>query len=289
MEGISIKKILRDLDDYASKWNLTNYQIIPSYSANLIFKCFSETFGNVVLKIGDPSSGEILKEFNTLCQYNGSKFCRVFNADIENGVILEECVLPGNPLRDENSLEKRLSVFCPLYKGLHFAPTQAELYPTYTEWVNRITDYMSKRQDCKELYLHMKKARDIYLSLSTLYTQKVLLHGDLHHDNILLGKDGGYVIIDPKGVIGDPIFDVPRFILNEFGEEKDKLTYKKINYIICFLEKNLNIPDNIIRQCLYVKTLMAVCWCIEDGEEYAGFTKDIALAEAILNSCWVNT
>lgn len=67
----------------------------------------------------------------------------------------------------------------------------------------------------------------------------MLLHGDFHHDNILLGNDGEYIIIDPKGVIGDPVFDIARFILNEFDDEITTELYKKINHIISILEKNL--------------------------------------------------
>jgi streptomycin 6-kinase len=234
------EKVLRDIETYADKWALSSFQLIPSYSANLIFICYSGKFGNVVLKIGNPSFGGIFTEFNTLCEYNGRRFCKVFEADIENGVMLEECVQPGHPLRDESSLEKRLSIFCSLYKGLHITPANAEIYPAYTQWVGRITEYMSKRQDCKELYLYMKKAKDICLSVSTAYSQKMLLHGDFHHDNILLGNHGEYIIIDPKGVIGDPVFDVPRFILNEFGDEITTELYKKINDIICILEKKLH-------------------------------------------------
>ena len=281
------KKVLRDIETYADKWTLTSFQLIPSYSANLIFICYSENFGRVVLKIGNPSFREIFTEFNTLCEYNGRRFCRVFDNDIENGVILEECVQPGNSLREESSLDKRLSVFCSLYKGLHIMPIKAEIYPTYTEWVCRITEYMSKRQDCKELYLYMKKAKDICLSVYTLYSQKMLLHGDFHHDNILLGKDGEYIIIDPKGVIGDPVFDIARFILNEFGGEITTELYKKINHIICILEKSLNIPDYILKQCFYVETTMGVCWSVEDGstpEEYKKLLENVAFAETILNT-----
>lgn len=274
-------KVLRDIEVYADKWALTSFHFIPSYSANLVFRCDSKHFGRSVLKIGNPS-GEIVKEFNTLLQYNGRKFCRVFDADMENGVLLEACVQPGTPLRAENSLDKRLSVFCSLYKGLHIPPAKAELYPTYTEWVDRITEYMSKREDCKELFLHMQKARDICLSVSSLYSEKVLLHGDFHHDNILLAEDEEYVMIDPKGVIGDPVFDVPRFILNEFGEEKGTEAFNRINYIIGVFEKELHIPNSILRQCLFVETLMGVCWCVEDGEDFFDVKKDVALAEAIL-------
>jgi streptomycin 6-kinase len=280
------EKALKNIETYADKWNLTSFQFIPSYSANLVFICYSKGFGDAVLKIGNPTSREISTEFNTLCEYNGYRFCKVFKADIENGVILEEYVRPGKPLREEASLDKRLSVFSSLYKGLHIMPAAAEIYPTYTGWVSRITEYMSRRQDCKELYRHMKKAEELCFWISDRYPQKLLLHGDFHHDNILLGNDGDYKIIDPKGVVGDPVFDVPRFILNEFGDEITDELYKKINYIVGFLEKELNIPNHIIRACLYVETAMGHCWSVEDGatpEEYPRLLKYVDFAEEILN------
>jgi streptomycin 6-kinase len=280
-------KVLQDIEVYADKWSLTSFKLIPSYSANLVFTCHSKNFGSAVLKIGNPTFREVFTEFNTLLEYKGRGFCRVFDSDIEKGVILEECIQPGKPLRDESSIEKRLSVFCSLYKGLHITPAKAEIYPTYVGWVSRITEYMSKRQDYKELYLHMKKAEEICLSISELYTQKLLLHGDFHHDNILLGSGEKYVIIDPKGVIGDPVFDIARFILNEFDDEITTELYKKIKDIIGSLEKELNIPEVILKQCLYVETSMAMCWCVESGatpEEYHQLIKTVEFAEAILNS-----
>lgn len=278
-------KVLRDIEEYADKWRLTSFQFIPSYSANLIFRCCSETFGNAVLKLGNPAFREIFTEYSTLCEYNGGRFCKAFDADIDNGVILEEDVRPGIPLRKESSLDKRLAVFCSIYKGLHIMPANAEIYPAYLEWVGRITEYMSTRHDCKELYGYMKKAKEICLSVSSIYSQQMLLHGDLHHDNLLLGRDGQYFIIDPKGVIGDPVFDVPRFILNEFGDEITPELFKKINDIIGILEQNLNLPNEIIRQCLYVETAMGACWSAEDSsipEKYPKLIKDVAFAESLL-------
>lgn len=146
---------------------------------------------------------------------------------------------------------------------------------------------MSKREDCEELYLHMKKAKEICLAVSSSYPLKMLLHGDFHHDNILLSENETYVIIDPKGIIGDPVFDVPRFILNEFEEKKSPELHDKIMEIISTLEKRLNIPNEIIKQCLYVETAMGMCWCAEDGstpEEYARLLRDVAFAEAIMNT-----
>lgn len=280
-------KVLRDIAVYADQWKLSSLQLVASYSANLVFRCYSENYGNVVLKIGNPLFGEIVTELNTLYEYAGGRFCRVFDADIENGIILEECVQPGISLREESSLEQRLSIFCSLYSGLHKTPANAAIYPTYIEWVCRITDYMSKRQDCTDLYAYMQKAKDMCLAVANLYSQKLLLHGDLHHDNILLGDAGQYRIIDPKGVIGDPVFDVPRFILNEFEDEITAELYKKINAILCNLEEKLTIPQDILKQCLYIETTMGACWSVEDGsppDHYPSLMERVAFADSILNS-----
>jgi Streptomycin 6-kinase len=278
-------KLIRNIAIYADKWDLSGLRFVPSYSVNCIFICHSKSFGNAILKIGNPCR-ETLTEFNTLCEYSGRRFCKVFDSDIDNGVIIEERIEPGSTLRDEKSLHVRLDVFCSLYNGLHIESDKAEIYPTYTGWVSRITEYMSRRQDCKELYLYMKKAEDICLAVSSKYSKKILLHGDFHHDNILLGNEGKYIIIDPKGVIGDPIFDVPRFILNEFEEDKNVEFYKKINTILNVFEQRLNIPDEVLRQCLYIETVMAECWNVESGspsEEYPRLLNNVAFVETILN------
>jgi streptomycin 6-kinase len=285
--GDFYEKIVRDLETYAVKWSLSDIQLIPSYSASLVFQCRSVGYGKAVLKFGNPAYGGIRTECSMLLQYNGNRFCKVLEADMENAVLLERCVEPGIPLRDESSLEKRLSVFCSLYQGLHMEPDGTAHYPSYTEWVGRITEYMSKKDDAPELYSHMQKAREICLSVAAEYPGQMLLHGDLHHDNILLDYNGQYVIIDPKGVTGDPVFDIPRFILNEFGDDITPELFYKLKGIAEHLAQELDIPVRIIKQCLYVETAMGKCWQVESGakpEEYAGLLEHLALAERILNS-----
>lgn len=257
-------KVLRDIETYSKKWNLEILQMVDYYSVNCIFECRSEHFGDAILKICNPGK-EVFTEFNTLLEYDGKRFCRVYISDVENGIILEERIHPGIQLRNEQSLEKRLSVFSSLYKGLHIEPKNPAIYPTYMEWVSRITDYMSRQKDFKELYFYMKKAESICYSLNDLYSKKMLLHGDFHHDNILLNDKNEYSIIDPKGVIGDPIFDVPRFILNEFEDTITDDLCRKIVNIINYFEKSLGIPNEIIKQCLFVEMAMANCWNVESG------------------------
>ena len=59
----------------------------------------------------------------------------------------------------------------------------------------------------------ISKAKQLRDALLASAEKTVLLHGDLHHENILKHGDG-WLIIDPQGFIGDPVFEVCAFILN---------------------------------------------------------------------------
>ena len=72
---------------------------------------------------------------------------------------------------------------------------------------------------------------------------QILLHGDLHHWNILSDADRGWMAIDPKGVIGASCLDVGRFINNAmgFGEtagEKRKILLEAVAVFSAVLGEN---------------------------------------------------
>jgi len=274
-----LNRLSSDMDTYVQRWELERIRFIPSYSINCVFRCSSRRYGDAVLKMGTLGK-EIYTEYHALREYNGRRFCRVYDADLDNGVILEELIQPGTSLWNESTLESRLSILVELYKGLHIEPADYLRYPSYMQWISRITAYMSEREDGQELYLHMERAKQLCEDISESYTSSMLLHGDLHPDNILLGQDGKYVIIDPKGVVGDPIFDLGQFMINEYEDTITDTLVKKMNAMINFLALKLDIPSNILRSCLYIQTCMSECWCVEDGA--APSLERVELAEKIL-------
>ncbi len=83
----------------------------------------------------------------------------------------------------------------------------------------------------------------------------------------MLNKCGKYSIIDPKGVIGPRIFDIPRFVLNELDENLNKTGKRHILYVINELSKALNYDEKDIKKLFFMETMFANIWCIEDGEE----------------------
>ncbi|MDD4124369.1 MAG: aminoglycoside phosphotransferase family protein [Eubacteriales bacterium] len=260
------QSLLTMLAEYREEWELDNLKQIDYYSVNCLFKCTSKRHGECVLKIG-KSSDEAQAEYNALSEYAGSRFCRVYEADISNGALLIEQIIPGAQLRAVSDIEKRLDLFCGVFVGLHKQPSDKSKYPTYMGWVTRIAAFMRDKTDFRELSDHMNEAEKICRDLCGKYTGEMLLHGDFHHDNILLGGDNQYHIIDPKGVVGDRVFDIPRFILNEFEDDIKEGFNEKYLYIIETLSKKLSVPKIDLLRLVYVEMCMANSWCVESDEK----------------------
>jgi len=266
-------KVLTAINKYAKQWNLSDFEQIDYYSINCLFTCVSIKYGACVLKIGT----RLETEYHMLKDFNGSGLCKVYESDIDNGILLIERIMPGTQLRDEPNQNIRLNEFCLLYHKLHKSPPGVAKYLTYLDWVSNITAYMKTRSDYIALCDKMIKAEEICRRLWGKYTDRLLLHGDLHHDNILLGNDG-YYAIDPKGVVGDAVFDIPRFILNEEGWDRED----NFNYIVETISAKLNIPEQDIRALFYVELCMAHCWGVEDGDYDEEDLSKVLLAERMM-------
>lgn len=270
-----------------SKWEISSISLVDSFSANLVFKCESRIFGKSVIKAGRNLKGLTHESF-ALQHFSGSKLCKLHDIDHESIMLIEECIEPGNALREESSIDKRLEVFTSLFENLHLEIDETDKLSSYDKWIEEITDYMSHQDEHVEMYDSMLKAKKLFHSLSQVYNKQCLLHGDFHHDNILLDKKGSYRIIDPKGVIGDPIFDIPRFILNEFWfEPKTDELKTSVIYAINQLSEMLEVPVQVLKECTYIETMLGTCWWIEDGpsnEEYKNLMETVLFVDDLMNS-----
>ncbi|MCL1859736.1 MAG: hypothetical protein FWF92_10965 [Oscillospiraceae bacterium] len=279
-------KILRDIEIYSGKWGLSDFEFVEYYSINFIFFCKSGLYGDCVLKIGGSIQDyEFVAEYNMLREYNGRKFVKAYEGDIDiankKKVMLIERCIPGKRLAEEKSFEKRLAVFSELYNGLHIEPKNTGIYDSYEKWVcDAAEECINSQKDLKEMGVQMQKAKNIFLEIYKDYNKQMLLHIDIFGDNIV-SDNGNYRLIDPKGVIGDPVFETGQFIFNECCE--NSIEPEKAEIIFDYLEKSLNIPEKILRYCFYIETIRFICYyTAKYGAEQ--FDIDRAnFAEAVMN------
>ncbi len=251
----SYKERIRMLEKYRKQWELSELEFKPEFSTNsLIFYAVSKQYGNVILKILLPDNFD--KEIPTLILFQGENFCKLYEYSLEDKVYIMERIVPADTLYESAPRNERIKIAGEIFKELHKTDFPDRTFPTYIEWLEAGKEGTKNRKDCEGLYPYLDSAERMLADICQKYSRKLLLHGDLHHENILKNEKGSYTVIDPKGVTGDPIFDLSRFILDEF---RDDLTSEPKDVIIDFVQKlgdSVGIPCEILLRCLYIETVI---------------------------------
>ena len=181
----------------------------------------------------------------SLIQFQGENFCKLYEYSLEDKVYIMERIIPADTLYESARRDERIKIVGAIFKVLHKPDLPDSIFPTYSEWFDEGKEGTKNRKDCEELRQYLESAESMLKDICQKYSRNVLLHGDLHHENILKNENGSYTVIDPKGVAGDPIFDLSRFILDKF---RDDLVSEPKEIIIDFVKTLL--------RCLYIETVI---------------------------------
>ena len=242
-----------------------NLETIYECEERAVYVATTLKYGDIIMKMNDDVY-ELMMEYTALKDMSGNNCAKVYNC-IGGEMILEERIIPGNELRKVVDTDTRLSYFVETFNCIHKIPMNAKMYDTYLDWLSRAYEFCIGANVKPELTEKMHVAKAIGEELFEKYPERVLLHGDLHHDNMLLNKEGKYSIIDPKGVIGPEVFDIPRFVLNELDEDVNIKGKEHISYVISELSKRLSYDITDIKKLFFMETILSNAWCVEDGEE----------------------
>ncbi|KJV80830.1 phosphotransferase enzyme family protein [Rickettsia hoogstraalii str. RCCE3] len=140
-------------------------------------------------------------------------------------VLLLERAVPG--ISKEYSSDNKIAIACSVMSKLHRASIpEIHHFPNIKDQLKAL----DKEWDLPKTYL--QKARKLRDELLQNTEPQILLHGDLHHENILQnGKH--WVVIDPKGVIGYPINEVCAFIM-DIEKDTEFVANYKVSYVSSF-------------------------------------------------------
>jgi len=187
-----------------------------------------------------------------------------------DGMLLLERANPGISLRSylHEKDNDAIQITSECLKRLHQAPIPSDHhFPHINDWLMALDKNLSIPAD----YLH--KARKLRDELIATSAPPALLHGDLHHDNILQNSND-WIVIDPKGVIGEPAYEVAAFIRNPIPE---LLAHNNasgiINNRITQFAEILKLSEHRIINWCYAQAVLAWAWALEDNCDETYFKK----------------
>lgn len=218
-----------------------------------------------------PDNNEFITELEALKFYNGEGAIKILQEDRENGAILLEKAEPGLRLREIIDERKQISTASNVLKDLH-KPISADYsfrFPTIAEWAKvfeRHKKTYSQGVDPVPSWM-FEKAKEIFKQYLNEKIEQVLLHGDLHSDNIL-SSERGWLTIDPKGIIGEREFELGAYLRNPYYDFPKGSDYKKLetNRIILFSEE-LGFDKERIKNWAFACAVISLLWFLED-EKY---------------------
>jgi streptomycin 6-kinase len=106
----------------------------------------------------------------------------------------------------------------------------------------------------------IQQAQDLGTALMARSTQSCLLHGDFQHHNLLQRGSGEWVIIDPKGLYGDPGFEFAAWMYNPEGvtARNDYLELTTQRVAIC--SEVWGIDQQELIEWAFVGAVLSMCW-----------------------------
>ena len=106
----------------------------------------------------------------------------------------------------------------------------------------------------------------------------VLMHGDFHHFNIL-SSERGWLVIDPKGVIGPAGYEVGPLMINPWNSFSDGInTRLRMKRRIDILHEHLGFERERILEWSLAHAVLSAWWGIEDN---TGWESALQFAELL--------
>lgn len=207
------------LDECCRRWSLTLAPPFP-LSYNYVAPAFLPDDSEIVLKLGPPND-ELTSEIVALRHWNGRGAVRVLAAEPERGIVLLERLRPGQTMLQvfdgiEDDERATLIAAQVMQQVWQPPPVHAGQLITVARWAHGMVD-LRRHYDGGTGPFPLRlveMAERLFSDLQASAASPVVLHGDLHHENILQVDGGRWLAIDPKGVIGEPAYEVGAWLRN---------------------------------------------------------------------------
>lgn len=263
------------------RWSLTKSTPVAETPRSWIFQVEQNGRNFAALKILKPAAlDEEGRGAQLLQWYAGDGAATVF--DIHGDTIFMEWLggpTLGDPSRNGRD-EETMTAFAAVVANLHRPRTdpQPELMPLRQRFEALFaTDVRAWPHTARDLYA---RAAGIALKLFDKPMPEIPLHGDLHHDNII-SSDRGWLAIDPKGLLGDPHYEVANAFRNPTGALKLVADPRRMAAMADLFASRLGLNRKRVLGFAAANAGLSACWELAEGNP---ITTDLAVLPHLLTA-----
>jgi streptomycin 6-kinase len=223
-----------------------------------------------VLKIAPPDP-EFANEIAALRVYGGRGAVRLLDADPAAAALLLERLEPGTPLAELDDDVRATEIAAGVMRELWRPLPPDHAFPAMERWGQAFARVRAGHGGGSGPFPRdlFEKGERLYFVLCATAAEPVLLHGDLHHWNILAARREPWLAIDPKGVAGEPAYETGALLRNRLTVEPDlrALTSRRAGQ----LADALGLDQRRILGWAFAQAVLSAFWTFEGhgsiGEE----------------------
>ena len=285
--GKTGEKWLANLPDHiaacAAEWDLEIGAAMPNLSANYVTNVRLPNGEEAILKLS-PHKKPFM-EMEALEQLKSRPgIVNLLHSSEELAAMVIEKIIPGTPLTkvQKKDDEEAIRIAAPIIRDVQANVPQKHHLRTVSKEMEVIKKVRGMDIEDKETVDMLDKALSILKELESTTLELKLIHGDLHHDNILIDDEKGWLAIDPKGMIGDPAYNAARIMRNYWDSEP---TESMVRTRIEILSEVMGHEQKRIAAWAYLDCVLSESWDLDEiGKRGEDEKPIIMLIESVLDS-----
>jgi streptomycin 6-kinase len=203
--------------------------------------------------------------------------------DHRDGAVLMERLSPGTALADlvlDGRDAEATEILATVIRELSDVEPVATAIPTVEDWGRGFTTYLAGSDSQLDRGL-VERSWRWYAKLAVSQRRPRLLHGDLHHYNILRDNRRGWVAIDPKGVFGEIEYELGAGFRNPAQPPVYYASREVVEQRLRILSAGLDIIPERAPAWAYAQAVLSAIWLVEDGIPVASDAPPLLLARIV--------
>lgn len=267
-----LERLPEVLADCERRWNIT---IGPPFnlSFNYVAPAVRADGTQVVVKVCSMTD-EFPQQPEALRLVDGHGMVQLLEVDTTEEIMLLERLLPGTMLLELEDDEVSTSIAASIMQKIWRPVPENHPFKTIQQWgkgFERLRQAYGGGTGPFPQGL-VEWAETLYRELCASMAGPVLLHGDLHHENFLSAEREPWLAIDPKGVVGEAVYETGAWLRNPMPQLLDmpnpgRILARRIDQF----SEQLGFERARIRDWALAQAMLSAWWSMEDSGELSVF------------------
>ena len=254
----------------AESWSLNVESHFANLSYNYVARVVRADGSPAVLKVCYPDN-DFAHEEQALRVFDGEGCARLLQSDTRRCALLIEALEPGLTVSSLHDDATEVSATAAVMRRLHRPLPGGTELPTFTGRIEELARSVAEHGWAYEwLDRGIALGRDLVASPGG---PAVVLHGDLHHDNVL-SSGAEWRCIDPHGVIGESAWEVGAYLYNNLPTADGEQSWRRtIRRRADQFAGELRLDAQRLYACAAVYAVISSVWSLEDGHDLQRIVK----------------